>query len=129
MPVACPAGQSERVVEQTIFTAAGGLLGINHVYKVAKPDGLTIMQDSSSSVASFARGGPSIKYDPRKFKLIGGVARSGSLLMIRNDARARFTNKSAKPAVVGDTEALYRAAPASPQRRGAGGTTHAQLEP
>jgi len=84
----------------------GGTIANNYFAIEVKPDGLTIMQDSSSSVASFARGGPSIKYDPRKFKVIGGVARSGSLLMIRNDARARFTNKSAKPAVVGDTDGI-----------------------
>jgi tripartite-type tricarboxylate transporter receptor subunit TctC len=84
----------------------GGTIANNYFASEVKPDGLTIMQDSSSSVASFARGGPSIKYDPRKFKVIGGVARPGSLLMIRNDANARFTNKSAKPAVVGDTDGI-----------------------
>ena len=72
----------------------GGTIANNYFASEVKPDGLTIMQDSSSSVANFARGGPSIKYDPRKFSLIGGVARPGSLLMIRNDARDRFTNKS-----------------------------------
>jgi tripartite-type tricarboxylate transporter receptor subunit TctC len=84
----------------------GGTIANNYFASEVKPDGLTMMQDSSSSVASFARGGPSIKYDPRKFKVIGGVARPGSLLMIRNDAKARFTNKSAKPAVVGDTDGI-----------------------
>jgi hypothetical protein len=38
--------------------------------------------------------------------MIGGVARPGSLLMIRNDARLRFTDKSAKPVVVGDTDGI-----------------------
>ena len=84
----------------------GGTIANNYFASEVKPDGLTIMQDSSSSVASFARGGPSIKYDPRKFKVIGGVARGGSLLMIRNDARARFTDKGAKPVVVGDTDGI-----------------------
>jgi tripartite-type tricarboxylate transporter receptor subunit TctC len=84
----------------------GGTIANNYFASEVKPDGLTIMQDSSSSVASFARGGPSIKYDPRKFKIIGGVARPGSLLMIRNDARPRFTDKSAKPVVVGDTDGI-----------------------
>ena len=84
----------------------GGTIANNYFASEVKPDGLTIMQDSSSSVASFVRGGPSIKYDPRKFKVIGGVARPGSLLVIRNDARARFTNKSAKPVVVGDTDGI-----------------------
>ena len=84
----------------------GGTIANNYFASEVKPDGLTIMQDSSSSVASFARGGPSIKYDPRKFKIIGGVARPGSLLMIRNDARPRFTNKSAKQVIVGDTDGI-----------------------
>ena len=84
----------------------GGTIANNYFAAEVKPDGLTIMQDSSSSVASFARGGPSIKYDPRKFKIIGGVARPGSLLMIRNEARPRFANKSAKQVVVGDTDGI-----------------------
>jgi tripartite-type tricarboxylate transporter receptor subunit TctC len=84
----------------------GGTIANNYFVSEVKPDGLTIMQDSSSSVASFARGGPAIKYDPRKFKIIGGVARPGTLLMIRNDARPRLTDKSAKPVVVGDTDGI-----------------------
>jgi tripartite-type tricarboxylate transporter receptor subunit TctC len=84
----------------------GGTIGSNYFANEVKPDGLTIMQDSSSSIQSFVRGGPSIKYDPRKFKMIGGVARPGSLLIIRNDARPRFTDKSAKPVVVGDTDGI-----------------------
>jgi hypothetical protein len=43
----------------------GGTIANNYFASEVKPDGLTVMQDSSSSVASFARGGPAIKYDPR----------------------------------------------------------------
>jgi tripartite-type tricarboxylate transporter receptor subunit TctC len=84
----------------------GGTIANNYFASEVKPDGLTVMQDSSSGIGNFVRGGPTIKYDPRKFKAIGGVARPGSLLMIRNDARARFTNRSAKPVVVGDTDGI-----------------------
>jgi tripartite-type tricarboxylate transporter receptor subunit TctC len=84
----------------------GGTIANNYFASEVKPDGLTIMQDSSSSVANFVRGGSSIKYDPRKFLLIGGVARPGTLLMIRNEARERLTNKGAKPVVVGDTDGI-----------------------
>jgi putative tricarboxylic transport membrane protein len=84
----------------------GGTIANNYFASEVKPDGLTIMQDSSSSVANFVRGGSSIKYDPRKFRLIGGVARPGTLLMIRNEARERLTNKGAKPVVVGDTDGI-----------------------
>ena len=84
----------------------GGTIANNYFASEVKPDGLTIMQDSSSGIGNFVRGGPTIKYDPRKFKVIGGVARPGSLLMIRNDAHERFTNRSAKPVVVGDTDGI-----------------------
>ena len=84
----------------------GGTVANNYFASEAKPDGLTIMQDSSSGIGNFVRGGPTIKYDPRKFRVLGAVARPGSLLMVRNDARSRFTNRSAKPVVVGDTDGI-----------------------
>ena len=97
-------GKPKRVIQN--MGGGGGTIANNYFASEVKPDGLTVMQDSSSSVASFARGGPAIKYDPRKFRVIGGVARPGSLLMIRNDARPRFSDKSAKPVVVGDTDGI-----------------------
>jgi tripartite-type tricarboxylate transporter receptor subunit TctC len=84
----------------------GGTIANNYFASEVKPDGLTIMQDSSSGIGNVVRGGPTIKYDPRKYKVIGGVARPGSLLMIRNDARAKFMDRNAKPAVVGDTDGI-----------------------
>jgi tripartite-type tricarboxylate transporter receptor subunit TctC len=84
----------------------GGTIANNYFASEAKPDGLTLLQDSSSGVMNFVRGGPTVKYDPRKFKVIGAVARPGSLLMIRNDARPRFTDRSAKPVVVGDSDGI-----------------------
>jgi len=84
----------------------GGTIANNYFASEVKPDGLTILQDSSSSVASFVRGGSSIKYDPRKFKMIGGVARPGSLVLIRDDGRPKLLNKEAKPVVVGDTDGI-----------------------
>jgi tripartite-type tricarboxylate transporter receptor subunit TctC len=62
----------------------GGTIANNYFASEVKPDGLTIMQDSSSSVANFVRGGSSVKYDPRKFRMIGGVARPGSMLMTKD---------------------------------------------
>ncbi|HXG50663.1 MAG TPA: tripartite tricarboxylate transporter substrate-binding protein [candidate division Zixibacteria bacterium] len=84
----------------------GGTIANNYFASEAKPDGLTIMQDSSSGIANFVRGGPTIKYDPRRFRVIGGIARPGSLLMIRKEARARISDPAAKPAVVGDTDGI-----------------------
>jgi tripartite-type tricarboxylate transporter receptor subunit TctC len=84
----------------------GGTIANNYFANETKPDGLTLMQDSSSAIGNFVRGGPTIKYDPRSNKMIGGVARSGSLLMIRNEARPRLADRSAKPVVVGDTDGI-----------------------
>lgn len=84
----------------------GGTIANNYFANEVKPDGLTIMQDSSSGIGNFIRGGSRIKYDPRKYKYIGAVARPGSLLMVRKDAAARFKDRSAKPVVVGDTDGI-----------------------
>jgi len=94
-----------KVVVQNM-PGGGGTIANNYFTSEAKPDGLTIMQDSSSAIGNVVRGGPTIKYDPRKYKVIGGVARPGSLMVIRNDARSRFTNRTAKPAIVGDTDGI-----------------------
>jgi tripartite-type tricarboxylate transporter receptor subunit TctC len=83
-----------------------GTIANNYFANEVKPDGLTILQDSSAGVMNYMRGGPTVKYDPRKFKMIGGVSRPGTLLMIRNDARGRITNREAKPVVVGDTDGI-----------------------
>jgi tripartite-type tricarboxylate transporter receptor subunit TctC len=84
----------------------GSTVANNYFASEVKPDGLTIMQDSSSGVANFIRGGPTIKYDPRNFKFLGGVARPGNLMMIRNDARQKLGDRTAKAAVVGDTDGI-----------------------
>jgi tripartite-type tricarboxylate transporter receptor subunit TctC len=84
----------------------GGTIANNYFASEVKPDGLTILQDSSAGVMNFIRGGPTVKYDPRKFKIIGGVARPGSILMIRKEARARLMDRKAKPVVVGDTDGI-----------------------
>jgi tripartite-type tricarboxylate transporter receptor subunit TctC len=84
----------------------GGTIANNYFASEVKPDGLTIMQDSSSAVGLFVRGGPTIKYDPRKHLQLGGLARAGTLLMVRKEARTRLTNRAAKPVVVGDTDGI-----------------------
>ncbi|HEX2929147.1 MAG TPA: tripartite tricarboxylate transporter substrate-binding protein [Candidatus Binatia bacterium] len=94
-----------RVLVQNM-PGGGGTIANNYFSSEAKPDGLTILQDSSSGIGNFVRGGPTIKYDPRKNRMIGGVARAGTLLMIRNDARDRLTNRNAKAVVVGDSDGI-----------------------
>jgi tripartite-type tricarboxylate transporter receptor subunit TctC len=84
----------------------GGTIANNYFATEVKPDGLTILQDSSSAIGNFVRGGPTIKYDPRKNQVLGGIARAGTLMMIRNEARQRLTDRTAKPVVVGDSDGI-----------------------
>ncbi|NIO08110.1 MAG: hypothetical protein GTO40_08970 [Deltaproteobacteria bacterium] len=82
----------------------GGILGNNYFAKNAKPNGLDLMQASSSTVTQFNRGGKRIKYDPRKFIGVSSINRGGSLMMIRKDAKKRLLDPKARPVVVGDPD-------------------------
>lgn len=82
----------------------GGTVSNNFFSRVAEPDGLTLLQDSSSGLTNFTRGGPVIKYDPRKYRAVGALTRGGSILMVRKDAKSRLMDPNAKPVIVGDAD-------------------------
>jgi tripartite-type tricarboxylate transporter receptor subunit TctC len=63
------AGGPSVIVEN--MPGAGGLIAANHVYKVAKPDGLTIGNFSGGLVSQQLLEGPGIEFDARKFEWIG----------------------------------------------------------
>jgi len=84
----------------------GGTVASNYFVRRGKPDGLTLLQDSSSSLSSFVRGGKRIKYNPQKYENVGSIMRGGSILMVRKDAKPRLTDPSAKKVVVGDTDGI-----------------------
>jgi tripartite-type tricarboxylate transporter receptor subunit TctC len=50
---------------------AASLVSANHVYKVAKPDGLTIVNFHGNQVINQVIGNPGIEFDARKFEYIG----------------------------------------------------------
>lgn len=53
------------------MTGAGSLISANHVYNVARPDGLTIGNFIGTSVYSQILGRPGINFDARNFEYIG----------------------------------------------------------
>jgi tripartite-type tricarboxylate transporter receptor subunit TctC len=63
-----PGGPS-LVVEN--MPGAASLVSANHVYKVAKPDGLTILNFHGNQVINQLIGKPGIEFDARKFEYIG----------------------------------------------------------
>src|SRR5262245_51586170 len=62
-------GNPTLVVEN--MTGAGSLISANHLYRVAKPDGLTIGHFNGALFLGQALGQPGIEFDARKFELIG----------------------------------------------------------
>jgi tripartite-type tricarboxylate transporter receptor subunit TctC len=62
-------GNPTIVVEN--MTGAASLVAANHVYNVAKPDGLTILNFHGNQVINQVIGKPGIQFDARKFEYIG----------------------------------------------------------
>ena len=58
------------------MTGAGGVIAANHVYKVAKPDGLTIVNWIGSLVIAQLIGRQGIEFEARRFQYIGSPVRN-----------------------------------------------------
>jgi tripartite-type tricarboxylate transporter receptor subunit TctC len=70
-------GNPPIVVEN--MTGAGSLISANHLYRVAKPDGLTIGHFNGALFLGQALGQPGIEFDARKFELIGAPIKEDSV--------------------------------------------------
>lgn len=79
MPKYIP-GRPTIVVEN--MTGAASLLAANHVFNVAKPDGLTFGHFSGGFAYSQVMGQPGIGFDVRKFVFVGAVARDESAVAL-----------------------------------------------
>jgi tripartite-type tricarboxylate transporter receptor subunit TctC len=79
MPKYIP-GHPTIVVEN--MTGAGSLLAANHVFKIAKPDGLTFGHFSGGFAFNQVMGQPGIEFDARKFVYVGAVARDESAIAL-----------------------------------------------
>lgn len=77
-------GHPEMVVQN--MPGAGGLITANHMYTVAKPDGLTIGMTSYGMYLDQMVGRKEVRYDVRKFNWIGSPEKSDVLLYMRADA-------------------------------------------
>lgn len=79
MPKYIP-GHPTIVVEN--MTGAASLLAANHIYKVAKPDGLTMGHFSGGFAFNQLMGQPGIELDAQKFVYVGAVARDESAVAL-----------------------------------------------
>jgi tripartite-type tricarboxylate transporter receptor subunit TctC len=64
------------------MTGAASLLAANHMYRVAKPDGLTMGHFSGGFSYSQLMGQPGIELDMQKFVFVGAVARDESAIAL-----------------------------------------------
>jgi tripartite-type tricarboxylate transporter receptor subunit TctC len=64
------------------MTGAGSLISANHIYKVAKPDGLTIGHFIGGLFLQQLLGKPGVEFDARKFEYIGVPAQDDFMLAI-----------------------------------------------
>ena len=77
-------GNPDMVVQN--MPGAGGLIAANHIYSVAKPDGLTLAMLSYGMYLDQLVGRKEVQYDVRKFNWIGSPEKSDVLFYMRSDA-------------------------------------------
>ena len=65
---------------------AGGMIAANHVYNVAKPDGLTLGSPSPALYYAQLVGSKEARFNWPKFNFIGAPERNGHLLFMRADS-------------------------------------------
>ena len=73
-------GNPAIVVENMV--GAGSLIAANHVYKIAKPDGLTIGHFLGGLFLQQVLGKPGIEFDGKKFGYIGAPAQDSQMLAV-----------------------------------------------
>lgn len=86
------------------IAGGGGLQANNYFTHVVKPDGMTALAGSRTQISPAKLRTQGVKYDPSKYRFIGGDANLGTILMVRPEALPRLTDRSAKPIVYGDID-------------------------
>lgn len=83
MPKYIP-GQPEMVAQN--MTGAGSVIAVNHVFNVAKPDGLTVVMPLNGIYVDQLTGRKEIQFDLRKFHWIGSPSVESIIFYMRADA-------------------------------------------
>jgi tripartite-type tricarboxylate transporter receptor subunit TctC len=77
-------GNPDIVVQN--MPGAGSMIAANHVYNVAKPDGLTLGSIAPGLYLAQITGSKEVKFDWAKYSWIGTPEHNGTLLFMRSDA-------------------------------------------
>jgi len=87
---------------------AGGMTALNHVVLRTQPDGLLLIMGGASALDPINVLTPTARYDPTKFRIVGGIGRGGSALVISVEGRERLLNKFGPPAIMGSSGPIPR---------------------
>jgi tripartite-type tricarboxylate transporter receptor subunit TctC len=85
------AGSPKVIVEN--MTGAGSLVSANHLYKVAKPDGLTIGHFNGGLFFNQVLGQPGIEFDAKKFGFIGAAAKEECVCILSKASGVMTVNR------------------------------------
>jgi tripartite-type tricarboxylate transporter receptor subunit TctC len=99
-------GEPHIVVQN--MPGASGITALNSFVHRTAPDGLTVMMGSISTIDPVVFRNSSARYDPKAFRIAGGIGRGGSVIFVNRDAEARLYDKAAKPVVIGSVLAVPR---------------------
>lgn len=98
-------GNPSVIVEN--MAGAGSLIGANHLYNVAKPDGLTIGTFNEVQVINQLTNVEGVEFDARKFGWLGAVQAAATTCTIRADSPYRtpqdLKRKDLPPLIFGGT--------------------------
>jgi tripartite-type tricarboxylate transporter receptor subunit TctC len=78
------AGSPDIIVQN--MPGGGSLVATNYVYGVAKPDGLTVVMPNSNTYLEQLSGHKEVRFDLRKFYVVGSQEKNYMLLYMRADA-------------------------------------------
>lgn len=84
-----------------IRNVPGVAVGQNVFYERAKRDGTALITSASASIGRQLRKLDVVKYDVTKYRFVGNVSRAESVILVRKGLKARLTDASAPPLVIG----------------------------
>jgi tripartite-type tricarboxylate transporter receptor subunit TctC len=89
---------------------AGGVVALNEWSQTAPKDGTSVTVGALSQTDPDSLRETQARFNPAEFKMVGGISAYSQGIFIRDDAKARLTDKSAKPVVVGMVGSTLRGA-------------------